>query len=129
MWLHPSAGCRWYVRDSLPALARQMWRYGYSKGLTLRLHSASLRPRQLAPPALVAALAGAVVVEGSGVAGSAVPAVIHLSWGAGLLVGLVPFLPASGPIGRCHQRPRWTTSSTRRLPRRSEGERRSSLPG
>lgn len=125
VWLEPSARSTWYVRESLPALARQMWRYGHHKALTLWLHPASLQPRQLAPPALVAGLvvlcvrsprrgllataayAAAVGALGGAAAhrdgasawrGSVVPAVVHLCWGAGLLTGLVRFAPAG--LGR-----------------------------
>lgn len=115
IWLHPAARSTWYVRESLPALAVQMWRYGYYKAHTLRLHPASLKLRQLAPPTLVAgivgllvlrpatgvracsaylaaaALAGAQAAHTDGASewrGALVPPVVHLSWGAGLLAGL-----------------------------------------
>ena len=118
IWLEPSARTTWYVRESLPALARQMWRYGYYKGLTLRLHPSSLKVRQLAPPLLVAGLAGLSLVHrpAAGAAGAAyvaaaaglgaraaaedgadawrgalVPPVVHGAWGAGLLAGLLRF--------------------------------------
>lgn len=121
VWLQPSARSRWYVRESLPALARQMARYGYYKGLTLTLHPESLRVRQLAPPALVACLAvlaaadrrlgaravtgyllcvggaGARAARADGAAawrGGVVPAVVHLGWGIGLLVGTLRFAGA-----------------------------------
>jgi cellulose synthase/poly-beta-1,6-N-acetylglucosamine synthase-like glycosyltransferase len=121
VWLAPSARCRWYVRESLPALAKQMVRYGYYKGLTLHLHPRSMRRRQSVPPALVLTFGGLLTVDrrwgvavmagyllcsgalGSAAAwsdaadgwrGFAVPAVIHLSWGLGVLVGLVRFLRA-----------------------------------
>jgi cellulose synthase/poly-beta-1,6-N-acetylglucosamine synthase-like glycosyltransferase len=124
VWLQPSARCRWYVRESLPALARQMWRYGYHKALTLLLHPSSLRARQVVPAALVAGLwsllflrpqaglaagagylacsgaAGAIAARADGEAGwrgAVVPPVVHLSWGAGLLAGLVRFLPVRPP--------------------------------
>jgi succinoglycan biosynthesis protein ExoA len=52
----------WYTpRDSLPALARQYFRYGSGRFATLRKHPRSLRPRQLAAPALVATLAGSAL--------------------------------------------------------------------
>lgn len=116
LWLHPGARTTWYVRESLPALARQMLRYGQGKALTLLLHPETLRVRQLAPPVLVLGLAGGLLVRprvgamamaGYAVAagalgaraaaadgahparGALVPPVVHLSWGAGLLGGLV----------------------------------------
>ncbi len=124
VWLEPGAHCCWYVRESFRALTRQMWRYGFHKALTIRLHPASLRPRQLAPPVLVvilslslssrsplgvvaaaayftsSAAAGAVVARADGASawrGAMVPIVVHLSWGAGLLAGLVRFLSVPRP--------------------------------
>jgi hypothetical protein len=118
VYLDPSAQSTWYVREHPVALARQMWRYGFYKGLTLRLHPRSLQPRQLAPLVLVAGLLGAAVVHprlaavgvssyaavsgalgaraarsdgASAARGAPVPAIVHLSWGSGLLVGLVRF--------------------------------------
>lgn len=115
VWLHPDARCTWYVRESLAALARQMFRYGYYKAHTLRLHPDSVRARQLVPPALVAGLLGLLVVRPRAGAtasgcylaaaaaigarcaaadgaslwrGALVPATVHLCWGSGLLVGL-----------------------------------------
>jgi glycosyltransferase involved in cell wall biosynthesis len=58
LWLHPAARSTWYVRATPGATARQMYRYGFYKALTLRLHPRSLRVRQLAPPALLVAFAG-----------------------------------------------------------------------
>jgi hypothetical protein len=127
LWLEPSAVCRWYVRESFRALARQMWRYGHHKALTLRLHPSSLRVRQVVPALLVAVLwplvlfrphaglaatAGYLACSGTvgmfaaradgeaGWRGAAVPPVVHLSWGTGLLTGLVRFwrIRPSAPI-------------------------------
>ncbi len=116
LWLTPDARSTWYVRESPPRLARQMWRYGRFKALTLSLHPGSLRLRQLAPPCLVLglvgtlalrrstgiALAGAYLVVAGGAGahaaradgasalrGAAVPPLVHLSWGAGMLSGLI----------------------------------------
>lgn len=123
VWLEPAARSTWYVRESLPALSRQMWRYGYYKALTLRLHPGSLKLRQLAPPALVGGLAvlavgdrrvaaaasgwylitagalgaRAAVADGASAwRGAAVPPVVHVSWGAGLLMGALQARRASG---------------------------------
>jgi succinoglycan biosynthesis protein ExoA len=57
LWLEPLATSTWYVRRSLGALARQMWRYGFHKALTINLHPRSLKVRQLAPPMLIIGLA------------------------------------------------------------------------
>ncbi|WP_299038893.1 glycosyltransferase family 2 protein [uncultured Pseudokineococcus sp.] len=116
--LEPSATSTWYVREAPRALAVQMWRYGFYKALTLRLHPDSLKVRQLAPPAVVAGLlattavrpraglgllaaylavagaAGARAASADGAdawRGAVVPPVVHLSWGAGLLAGTVRF--------------------------------------
>jgi cellulose synthase/poly-beta-1,6-N-acetylglucosamine synthase-like glycosyltransferase len=118
VWLHPEARSTWYVRETVPALAKQMWRYGHFKALTLRLRPESLRLRQLAPPALVVLLvallatlpltgaialagylaaaggAGALAARADGAPawrGAVVPPVVHLSWGVGLLLGAVRF--------------------------------------
>lgn len=121
VWLEPSARCSWYVRESVRSLARQMWRYGYHKALTIRLHPGSVRARQLAPPGLIVALGAALVLHvlaglllataylvcsgavgaraaradgGAAWRGLVVPTVVHVCWGAGLLAGLVRFMPA-----------------------------------
>lgn len=118
IWLEPAARSTWFVREGLPALSKQMWRYGYYKALTLRLHPRSLKVRQLAPPALVAGLVALTAVHrrAAGAAaftylltagtlgaraaaadgadlwrGALVPPVIHVAWGSGLLVGLLRF--------------------------------------
>lgn len=57
IYLTPAIRSTYYGRQTLGALARQYWRYGRSKVRTLAAHPRSLRPRQLAAPALVAALA------------------------------------------------------------------------
>jgi succinoglycan biosynthesis protein ExoA len=116
IWLEPHAHATWYARETATALACQMWRYGFFKARTLHLHPRSLQPRQLAPPALVLYLTAVTVSRprlglaswlcylsaaiGLGAAagradrvsawraGLATP-VIHLSWGLGLLVGLL----------------------------------------
>ncbi|MFC3686820.1 glycosyltransferase [Aquipuribacter hungaricus] len=127
--LQPAARSTWYVRRTPRALALQMWRYGYYKGLTLHLHPGSLRARQLAPPLVVLGLllgplvsrrgwaagaAGYALLSGALGAraahadgaepwrGAVVPALVHLSWGAGLLAGLVRFAPERrrGPVPR-----------------------------
>lgn len=116
VWLHPAARSTWYVRESVPGLARQMFRYGFYKAATVRLHPGSLRLRQVAPPVLVAglgasvlarprlglsltgaylaagALLGASAARSAGadpLRGAVVPPLVHLSWGAGFLAGAV----------------------------------------
>lgn len=116
LWLYPTATTTWYVREDVPALIRQMLRYGHGKALTLLMHPSEVRARQLAPPALVLGLAGTLLVRprvggaalaayllgaagagavaartdgASAVRGAVVPAAVHLPWGLGLLMGLV----------------------------------------
>jgi succinoglycan biosynthesis protein ExoA len=52
----PEVRSTYLVRPDLPSLWRQFASYGYWKAQMLRRHPRSLRPRQLAAPALVAAL-------------------------------------------------------------------------
>lgn len=54
--LSPDIRCWYHVRPTLRELARQWLRYGFWKVKTLVAHPESLQGRQLAPPALVAAL-------------------------------------------------------------------------
>ncbi|MCY7396082.1 MAG: glycosyltransferase family 2 protein [Nocardioides sp.] len=118
LWLEPRARSTWFVRESPSKLAVQMWRYGYFKALTLRLHPDALQVRQLAPPALVVVLVAGSLVDrprtvgvagiylsltavlgarasaqdgSSMIRGAVVPAIVHLSWGSGLLAGLFTF--------------------------------------
>lgn len=115
VWLVPQARSIWYVPESLPALARKMFRYGQYKAVTLRIHPESIKARQLAPPSLLLGLLGlsclrprwgvtatGVYLGAAAAAGAraaavdaapswraaVVPPVVHLCWGAGLLVGL-----------------------------------------
>lgn len=122
LWLEPAATSTWFVRDTPAALALQMWRYGYYKGLTLNLHPRAVKARQTLPPLLVLTLAlGAVVAPRPTALGAAayaavaatlggraaaadgadpwrgalIPPVVHLCWGSGLLVGVVRFARSS----------------------------------
>lgn len=116
LWLEPTVSSTWYTRDTMSKLAQQMWRYGYYRARTTLLHPDSLRPRHLVPVCLVVGLVGSLVVrplwgvrfvasygaaaavlatraaraDGTSSARTmvAIP-VIHLSWGAGLFVGLI----------------------------------------
>lgn len=116
IWLEPSATCTWFVRDNVPALARQTFRYGFYRARTIMVHPDSVRARHLVPPLvilgplalglasarlgalafgayLVGALsAGAMAARADAASawrGALVLPVVHLSWGAGLLGGLV----------------------------------------
>ena len=114
----PSIRCLYYVRGTLGKLAKQYCRYGFWRARTVQRYPASLRWRQLIPPALVVYLVGLAAVVPSvgwwpavpvaiylGILGAsvvqgaatlrqealwlvAVFPVIHLAWGAGFLGGL-----------------------------------------
>jgi succinoglycan biosynthesis protein ExoA len=109
VWFDPAIRSRYAPREHLGALARQFYRYGHSRALTVRHHPETLRPRQLVPPLLVLALASpwrrkVLAAYGVGiVARTAVEAVrdprsapgfaaslptMHLAWGVGFLAGL-----------------------------------------
>ena len=60
--LSPGIKCFYHVRGSLSGLARQYARYGFWKVKTVAAHPGSLRWRQLACPAFVAALALSAVL-------------------------------------------------------------------
>lgn len=132
LWLSRDARTTWYVREGPLRTARQMFRYGSAKALTLRLHPGSLRARQAAPPALICGLAGlaaasrrigpypfaaaaaaylgtcaVAAVRAARADGASpwraalVPPLVHLSWGAGVLTGLVRHAhprPALSPL-------------------------------
>ena len=59
--LAPALVVRYFVRDSLPHLARQYYQYGYWKWAVFRKHRRIGSPRQLAPALLVALLAVALL--------------------------------------------------------------------
>src|SRR4051812_33442824 len=108
----PDIWAAYRPRESFGAIAGQYWRYGRWKAEMLGGAPRSVRPRQLAPPALVATLVAAalpspltrtaraalavyaVVVAGaaarsrSGWRLAALLPTIHLTWGAGLLTRL-----------------------------------------
>jgi hypothetical protein len=117
VWFDPALWVRYRPRRSLGALARQYFDYGRWKREVVRRHPRSLRWRQAAPPALVAALAGsfavgvfrrpALIVPAAYLAAVAAAAVatgrsarergrltvifptMHVSWGVGFLVGVI----------------------------------------
>jgi GT2 family glycosyltransferase len=63
IWLTPEVRSVFYCRDSLQALARQYWNYGLAKAAVLERHPERLRPRHLAPSALVLSLAGGAALS------------------------------------------------------------------
>ena len=56
IWLDPQIRTTYFARATLPALARQYWRYGFWKLQMLRRHPGTIRWRQALPPAFVASL-------------------------------------------------------------------------
>ncbi|HEY6396045.1 MAG TPA: glycosyltransferase family 2 protein [Solirubrobacteraceae bacterium] len=124
IWLDRSIRSTYTPRADLPALGRQFYRYGLSRAATIRRHPRSVRVRQLVPPLLAAGLVSpwrrwvastylsTVIVRAALEArrdpracpGFAVAApVMHLSWAAGLLRGLVGeyshrLVTPSGPL-------------------------------
>jgi glycosyltransferase involved in cell wall biosynthesis len=56
IWLDPQIRSVYYARESLGALARQYWRYGFWKYRMLQRYPATLRWRQALPPLFVLAL-------------------------------------------------------------------------
>lgn len=56
IFFSPDIRSIYYGRQTLPALAKQYFRYGKSKVRTLRKHPASVKPRQLVAPVFVAGL-------------------------------------------------------------------------
>lgn len=110
IWLDPTIRSTYVPRGTLAGLSRQFWHYGRGRAATVRRHPGSLAQRQLVPPALIIGLAspwrrhllggyatliaGRTVIEAwtKGPAatslGVALP-VMHLSWGAGFLTGVL----------------------------------------
>ncbi|MGI9643909.1 MAG: glycosyltransferase family 2 protein [Ilumatobacteraceae bacterium] len=109
VWFDPTIRSEYTPRDSLPAVARQFWRYGRSRAATVRRHPRSLAWRQLAAPLLVLcllspwrrrvltaymAIVAAETARQTARAGSAgllvapvLPA-MHVPWGLGFLLGV-----------------------------------------
>lgn len=107
VWFDPTIRSTYIPRSSLAAVARQFYRYGRGRAVTVRRHPASLSPRQLAAPALVLGIlspwrrpvlgAYTTLVAGWSLAGGSerparaglvLPA-MHVPWGVGFLTGLV----------------------------------------
>jgi succinoglycan biosynthesis protein ExoA len=115
VWFDPELWARYRPRGSLRALAAQYFDYGRWKREVVKRHPRSLRWRQAAPPALVAGLAGSLVVAVFRPVALGVPALyvaatigaaattarsvreatrlavifptMHLAWGGGFLAG------------------------------------------
>ncbi len=110
VWFDPSIRSEYVPRSTPGAVARQFWRYGRSRAVTVRRHPRSLAVRQLASPLLLLALlspwrrrvlaAYAVVIGAetfrqtrrSGRSAIGLPVVLptmHLAWGAGFLSSIL----------------------------------------
>lgn len=92
VWFDPALSASYRPRSGLGALARQYFDYGRWKSATLRLHPASLRRRQLAPPLLVLGLAAALGLGLAAVAWSLLPLLllalaVPAAYGLTLLLG------------------------------------------
>ena len=126
----PEIRIAWRCRDSIRDLFRQYVRYGRGKADVAVLHPSSLKPRHLAPPALVVMLLGGAAVSAVfPVAGLVLAApyatalavavvtarkvpmwtrvslpaafmAMHLGWGVGFLTGLASAIAGRGPRRR-----------------------------
>jgi succinoglycan biosynthesis protein ExoA len=125
--LVPELAAQYTPRNSLRALSVQYWRYGRSRARTARLHPMTVRRSHLLPPLLVLA-GGLALMAPAGIARAArlslagyggvllatairadsVPSeapfiplvliVMHVSWGAGYLLGCAYPAPAVRPL-------------------------------
>jgi succinoglycan biosynthesis protein ExoA len=108
----PAISIVYRPRESLGGIVSQYWRYGRAKAVVLAGAPASVQPRQLAPPALLATVAlaaaptplrlpaqaatglyalavgGAAARSGGGWRTAAVMVTMHVTWGAALVSGL-----------------------------------------
>ena len=57
IWFAAEIVVDYFPRTTLPALARQYYRYGFGRAQTQRKHRMRLRARQVIPPAILAAIA------------------------------------------------------------------------
>jgi succinoglycan biosynthesis protein ExoA len=140
--------CSYHVRSTLRALARQYFRYGMWRAKTSIIHPASLGWRQVVPPAFVASsllslmlirislplallvpvayaltnlLTSGTIVARQGWGCFLVPiafCTIHVSWGAGFVLGLARF---------CLMRRKGTNKPTRAAADAKEESTRSSF--
>jgi len=112
VWFDPGLKVEYRPRGSLGDLWKQYFQYGQAKKKFARRHPASLRWRQLAPPSLVIALGlslvvsffwpwalvfpaaylaaivvGSLFTKGGNIGTPLALATMHLSWGAGFIIG------------------------------------------
>lgn len=100
VYFTPAIQSSYYGRQSLGMLAGQYWHYGRGKVRTLRLHPRSLRPRQVAAPLFVAALAGGLAL------GLLLPTLLAL-WGLLVVVYTALALAFAWRAGRRGGVPVW----------------------
>lgn len=93
IYLNPAIRSVYFGRQTLRALARQYYTYGWDRTNTLKLHPGSLKPRQLVAPAFVAAL-----LLGGALALISEPA--RLAWIALLVAYALANLVASALVAR-----------------------------
>jgi succinoglycan biosynthesis protein ExoA len=148
IWFDPTILSTYTPRASIPAVARQFYRYGQGRARTARRHPASLHVRQLAAPALVAGLLspnrrkvalayGALVLARTGAFAfrdrRAAPSFLatlptmHLAWGVGFLQELItgggssPERAAADPVEAPQFAPRQRAAF--------DGQRQAGTPG
>ena len=109
MWFDPALAVDYRPRESVAALARQYYDYGRWKRAVLARHPRSLRLRQLAPPLLLAALAGSAGLAGTGAIlgpGGPGPAPALLGLAAAVPAGYAALLlGGAAAIGLARRRP------------------------
>lgn len=96
VWFDPALVVDYRPRGSLQALARQYFDYGRWKRVVLRRHPRSWRPRQLAAPLLVTALAASAALAGAGavIGAGGLASAVDPAMGAVLMR-----VAAAGPLG------------------------------
>ena len=95
VWFDAALAVEYRPRGSVAALARQYYDYGRWKRAVLARHPRSLRLRQLAPPLLLAALAGSAVLAGAGaILGSGGPVPALAPPAGAVMLGLATAVPA-----------------------------------
>lgn len=97
--LDPSLVIEWESRQSISALYSQYFRYGRGKAKVAGLHPSSVRARHLMAPALVAALAVAVL---SGRRRPALATALAAPYVAGVALATVKTAPGVAPEARRH---------------------------
>ena len=96
VWFDPELAAAYLPKSNFRALARQFFDYGRWKRVVLTRHPRSLRPRQIAAPLLLVALACSVAAGGAGVAiGAGVVAPVLGSNSAAVLLGAAAASPVA----------------------------------